>query len=755
MGAAFERQSDSTTMERKASEDLKEARDLLVSRFGDMSIVPNWVSLPRTPRHWNNPIPVPRDDLVGVVKGLKTPLFIHQRAAVKAMTDLERLKKLKVKDWYQSDKHLSIDVREAIYSDPVGSGKTISLLACILHSELRNRKKIIMKVPCVLTGMNLFPRSDTCYGLITYDLKPKILPQTLIVVNTSVFKQWQTEIAKHTNLTWTSVGDIRQLRNLIIGILNGSLALSKIQLVVMKCGRISKDFEELKCPIVKKSLCDFPTEHDQAALSALNQKIKYERNMMHILSQVNCHWLRVIYDDFDTLTLRRRLSASFSWHVSATPSCKWLKSDMDKYDPLDMPLTVPSGGCANMVRIQNDKDFIEMRPVEPIMHFYSFKDMNWFRIIGRFSLAMRDMLVQDALDLNRKSIAEIFKDLLGEKYNEFLEAKQLVEFVEEQLGIERPNLEEGEHYNYSREDLLQREPPEFEFPGLKDLLKVALNEQRARKEDASKLLNRVKENIVNECLVCFDSIKDKDTHIFVCCGVTLCDPCAQRIFEQKRCPHCRGNDPKTILINANFDIDAILNENFAYSYTNNTMSKFAQLVNLVGGAEVTVDHEQWPIDEPGAKKEAKQEAKQKAKASSSSSSSNSAKIRKFLVFAYHEVCINRIARDLDAAKIPYLILNGSYGHISNIVELFKEADQIPVLLINSFKYCSGLNLQFATDIVFMHALDLDQETQVIGRGQRIGRTSVLSIHYFLYETEKKMDDGPYKRTFGPLSRMQH
>ena len=50
------------------------------------------------------------------------------------------------------------------------------------------------------------------------------------------------------------------------------------------------------------------------------------------------------------------------------------------------------------------------------------------------------------------------------------------------------------------------------------------------------------------------------------------------------------------------------------------------------------------------------------------------------------------------------------------------------------KHCSGLNLQTATDLIFAHKIiDPNIETQVIGRGQRLGRTTTLKVHFMFYQ----------------------
>ena len=60
-----------------------------------------------------------------------------------------------------------------------------------------------------------------------------------------------------------------------------------------------------------------------------------------------------------------------------------------------------------------------------------------------------------------------------------------------------------------------------------------------------------------------------------------------------------------------------------------------------------------------------------------------------------------------------------------------------ILLLNSTIYCSGLNLENTTDIIIYHRHDINVEEQIIGRAQRLNRTTQLKIHYLVNNSEKE------------------
>ena len=71
----------------------------------------------------------------------------------------------------------------------------------------------------------------------------------------------------------------------------------------------------------------------------------------------------------------------------------------------------------------------------------------------------------------------------------------------------------------------------------------------------------------------------------------------------------------------------------------------------------------------------------------------------------------------------------------SIVERFKKGD-IRVIMLNSRENGSGIDLSFATDIIFYMALDsASEDRQALGRAQRVGRGSPLRVHRLYHENE--------------------
>ena len=114
---------------------------------------------------------------------------------------------------------------------------------------------------------------------------------------------------------------------------------------------------------------------------------------------------------------------------------------------------------------------------------------------------------------------------------------------------------------------------------------------------------------------------------------------------------------------------------------------------------------------------------------------------KFLLFSNYDQTFDNIQTKLLENNITIGKLQGTPSMINNTIKKFDEG-HINVLMLNASNYGSGLNLQMATDIIIYHELNKELETQVIGRAQRLGRTTILNVYYLLNEGEQVNCNNP-------------
>jgi SNF2 family DNA or RNA helicase len=106
----------------------------------------------------------------------------------------------------------------------------------------------------------------------------------------------------------------------------------------------------------------------------------------------------------------------------------------------------------------------------------------------------------------------------------------------------------------------------------------------------------------------------------------------------------------------------------------------------------------------------------------------STKDGKFLIFSDYDSTFFSISRALTENSISYIEIKGNIKTRERNLDLFKNG-KIPVIFINSTFNCSGLNIVEATDIILCHDMKKSSENQIIGRANRIGRTTSVNVHH--------------------------
>lgn len=106
---------------------------------------------------------------------------------------------------------------------------------------------------------------------------------------------------------------------------------------------------------------------------------------------------------------------------------------------------------------------------------------------------------------------------------------------------------------------------------------------------------------------------------------------------------------------------------------------------------------------------------------------------KMLIFSDFVDTFNKVKIEFDKHNVQFAVLEGNQITISKALDSFKNGNK-NVLLIHSQHYGGGLNLEFVNSIVLLHKTI--RNDQLIGRAQRFGRTSRLTIHHLLYTWEK-------------------
>ena len=204
------------------------------------------------------------------------------------------------------------------------------------------------------------------------------------------------------------------------------------------------------------------------------------------------------------------------------------------------------------------------------------------------------------------------------------------------------------------------------------------------KEQLQSLKNRI-ENGANEvCPICYDNTENAS--IVPCCQNTFCLECIISWLDNKQsCPMCRQQLHPSQL--------NVLTEEPVCIETKPT--KLDELMNIIS------------TNDTG----------------------------KFLIFSEYDNSFNEVKEYFETNNIEYNKLCGNSWVVTNSIKKFKDSSDRQILLLNAKHFGSGLNLHMTTDIIFYHRMSVDLERQVIGRGQRVGRTCPLKVHYLCYDNE--------------------
>ena len=95
--------------------------------------------------------------------------------------------------------------------------------------------------------------------------------------------------------------------------------------------------------------------------------------------------------------------------------------------------------------------------------------------------------------------------------------------------------------------------------------------------------------------------------------------------------------------------------------------------------------------------------------------------------------------------IKSIIVNFNFGYtqldggnikdLDNILDGFRNNPKNKILLIDDTSFGVGLNIEYATDIIFFNNIESNVKEQLIGRAQRLGRSQILNIWELLYLNE--------------------
>lgn len=711
--------------------------------------------------------------------GLNAVLYPHQEVVVAALLDMENARKLHMqtpgtfKDFTESP--VWLETSAATLAEPYGSGKTLEILAFIMH---RPQPKPISTPKVYYNPQNSEGRRYRT-NIFNNEIRRQftgvntLLTSNVIVVGNSVLVQWQKAIAHYApGLKVFSISDSSDLVKFNNEFNKNRTWISQFDIVLVKNGNVASKFTlpgELRGPELRPII-------DTVG------KITRE-----------CCWARVFYDDYDTINILPNtiaLNTLFTIYVSATQDHVAPRRNVIKYANIIEALrergsTITSAATDSYLTtncsIRCRKSFIEesmsITVIDAFRYVYPNPDDVYIDLLGAMgdNNDLVEMLNGDAIEtaadrmgIKTSNVADIFGKVLDGKYEKLLHSKTVLERIAELKVIHDglPPHEEGKSHTDARirticEQLTRTTDPIPDAQFRSGVLSMALNELETeyieRRDGDSIAIDRVIDNVrEGSCQVCCLPLEGDCVFILKCCGLIQCSICGVQCnklgvqYDYKlrknhlmgKCAMCMADlipHRDMIFVDRNFNLEDLVNaKGDERGDESIIMPKIAEkpteivknpklraLLAIVNGEEAEAQERVPDIDIPGLVKGKKDIP-------------GAVGMRKIVVFASYDETLRNIEKFLCEQKITFARLEGTPEMKADTVIKFRDTD-LQVLLINAQHQCAGLNLQFCTDLVYFHAiLNPNVLGQIAGRLQRIGRTSNARFHFLCYPNERSI-----------------
>jgi len=287
--------------------------------------------------------------------------------------------------------------------------------------------------------------------------------------------------------------------------------------------------------------------------------------------------------------------------------------------------------------------------------------------------AIKNFISNSILEkINANDFAGAIKDLGGKNETE----DNIIELVSKELKRELFNKETEKNY-INNLDI----PVEIKQQKLKNIN----NEIENQINKINDLSERIKSLTTNNCMICMDTLINP---IMLECTHLFCGKCVLNwLTTNRNCPYCRN------AISGVDKLIAIVNEKKEEEIPEENLSKEETFLNIIK-------------NKPDGK---------------------------FLVFSKNDNGFDLIKSKMTQNNINFELLKGNTSHMMNILDKFKKG-VINIILLNTQYAGSGIDINYATDVIIFHSMGLDKQ-QAIGRAQRVGRNSPLYIHNLCYEHE--------------------
>lgn len=402
----------------------------------------------------------------------------------------------------------------------------------------------------------------------------------------------------------------------------------------------------------------------------------------------NFNWTRVIFDDVDTINITKcnTIHSDFMWFISSSvfnicfPNKYYLQNGWVKR----------TSGITNVGFIR--EILFQLLNITDISQIFLKNKDNYIKdSYGVPEPKFKYVMCYTPVEINildnvvNKQIIQMLN--AGDKFGALKELGFNVENTDNIIDKILTNI--NKDINENKDKLLKLQSVE---ENENDVILLVIKTEKVLNELEEKkkaIIQRIKDE--NYCIVCCNKIKEK--MVMTCCNNSFDFDCIQKMiyYGLSQCPVCREPIKKDT---------QILIKDHVNELDENIMTKEKITIDIITNGITT----------------------------------NPDSI--FLLFSDFDASLEYLKDEFDKIKIECRRISGKITDIYKTIKECKSGSgKIRVVLLNSKQFGSGLNLEFATDIIIYHRMEQDFENQIIGRAQRIGREKPLNVFYLCHKNE--------------------
>ena len=389
------------------------------------------------------------------------------------------------------------------------------------------------------------------------------------------------------------------------------------------------------------------------------------------------HWDRIMVDESHNIIWNiPNMSFKFMWLISSTYYCMYCRRVNSS--SLGWHVRCVNEELQEGLVIRGEKGFVMSSFSVPpaVEHWYNCKlPHNITHIMTFLTKKVQDLI-------NAADYRGAIEEMGGNIETETDIAKVLTQDVERDMANKEKEIQLVNALDIPEANRTER-------------LKSLTTALERLKERHGGIMERVTQLSAKSCPICYEVYKDpimmECTHVF--CGACIMD--WLKTSKQSICPQCRSSVSSSSMV-------AIVGE---------------QSTKVGSGAGASTS----TVMEPEAKEDTLLRLI-KLKPNG-----------KFLVFSCHDASFWMLQKMLDEHNISFTEMKGTTATMMHNLERFK-AGQTKVILLNAHFAGSGIDISCATDVVIFHSMGASK-IQSVGRAQRVGRTSTLTIHNLCYPHE--------------------